>query len=179
MAVTRKKPVKRATKPRTTPATARKRAPKKRTHHHPELWGLGMVAVGLILATVLWLGWDGGAIGATVVDGLHGAFGVAAYLIPLVLISVGVLMLVRSRLVDLKPFRTGLVVGAFGLMIALGRDEGGAIGGALGRRPCPRDRRDGCADRRRGDVHRRHSPVHRRLCRRRPPPLRQRDAECG
>ena len=132
MAVTRKKPVKRATKPRTTPATARKRTPKKRTHHHPELWGLGMVAVGLFLATVLWLGWDGGTVGATVVDGLHGAFGVAAYLIPLVLISVGVLMLVRSRLVDLKPFRTGLVVGAFGLMIALGRDEGGAIGGALG-----------------------------------------------
>ena len=132
MAVTRKKPVKRATKPRATPATARKRAPKKRTHHHPELWGLGMVAVGLFLATVLWLGWDGGTVGATVVDGLHGAFGVAAYLIPLVLISLGILMLVRSRLVDLKPFRTGLVVGAFGLMIALGRDEGGAIGGALG-----------------------------------------------
>ena len=132
MAVTRKKPVKRATKPRTTPATARKRTAKKRTHHHPELWGLGMVAVGLFLATVLWLGWDGGTVGATVVDGLHDAFGVAAYLIPLVLISVGVLMLVRSRLVDLKPFRTGLVVGAFGLMIALGRDEGGAIGGALG-----------------------------------------------
>ncbi len=41
-------------------------------------------------------------------------------------------MLVRSKLVDLKPFRTGLVVGAFGLMIALGRDEGGAIGGAIG-----------------------------------------------
>src|SRR4029078_234733 len=87
---------------------------------------------GLFLATVLWLGWDGGTVGATVVDGLHGAFGVAAYLIPLVLISVGVLMLVRSRLVDLKPFRTGLVGGAFGLMLALGRDEGGAIGGALG-----------------------------------------------
>src|SRR6478736_4215075 len=132
MAVTRKKPVKRPTKPRAAPATARKRAPKKRTHHHPELWGLGMVAVGLFLATVLWLGWDGGTVGATVVDGLHGAFGVAAYLIPLVLISLGILMLVRSRLVDLKPFRTGLVVGAFGLMIALGRDEGGAIGGALG-----------------------------------------------
>ena len=41
-------------------------------------------------------------------------------------------MLVRSKIVDLKPFRTGLAVGAFGLMIALGRDEGGAIGGALG-----------------------------------------------
>ena len=46
--------------------------------------------------------------------------------------GVGGLMLVRSKIVDLKPFRTGLVVGAFGLMIALGRDEGGAVGGALG-----------------------------------------------
>ena len=64
--------------------------------------------------------------------GFDGAFGVAAYVIPLVLIAVGVLMLVRSEIVDLKPFRTGLAVGAFGLMIALGRDEGGAIGGALG-----------------------------------------------
>ena len=40
-------------------------------------------------------------------------------------------MLVRSKLVDLKPFRTGLVIGAFGLMLALGRDQGGAIGGGL------------------------------------------------
>ena len=92
-----------------------------------------MVAVGLFLATVLWLG----------LGRRHGrrhrrrrsrtapsASPPTSF--PLVLISVGILMLVRSRLVDLKPFRTGLVVGAFGLMIALGRDEGGAIGGALG-----------------------------------------------
>ena len=134
MAVTRKKPAKRAPKPR-TPARVKQRPPKTRktrSHHHPELWGLGMVALGFILATVLWFGWDGGAVGATVVDRLHGAFGVAAYVIPLVLVSVGVLMLIRSELVDLKPFRTGLAVGAFGLMIALGRDEGGQIGGALG-----------------------------------------------
>ena len=91
-----------------------------------------MVAVGLFLATVLWFGWDGGAVGAKIADGLHGAFGGAAYGIPLVLLAVGGLMLVRSKLVDLKPFRTGLAVGAFGLMLALGRDEGGAIGGALG-----------------------------------------------
>ena len=82
MAVTRKKPVKRARKPARRRRTARKRAPKKRTHHHPELWGLGMVAVGLFLATVLWLGWDGGTVGATSSTGSHDAFGVAAYLIP-------------------------------------------------------------------------------------------------
>ena len=52
--------------------------------------------------------------------------------IPLVLVAVGSLMLVRSSVIDLRPFRTGLAVGTFGLMIALGRDEGGMIGGALG-----------------------------------------------
>ena len=132
MAVTRKKPVKRAPKPR-TPARVKKRRTKTRSHHHPELWGLGMVAVGLFLATVLWLGWDGGAVGAhdrrtgsTAPSGRRLRRSRSSSL------AVGALMLVRSKIVDLKPFRTGLVVGAFGLMIALGRDEGGAIGGALG-----------------------------------------------
>ncbi len=91
-----------------------------------------MVAVGLFLATVVWFRWDGGAVGAHVADGLHRAFGAASYVIPFVLVAVGSLMLVRSKIIDLKPFRTGLAVGAFGLMIALGRDEGGMIGGALG-----------------------------------------------
>jgi S-DNA-T family DNA segregation ATPase FtsK/SpoIIIE len=131
MAVAKKKPVKRAPKPR-TPSRIKKRRVKTRSHHHPELWGLGMVAVGIFLATLLWFGWDGGTVGAKIADGLHGAFGVAAYGIPLVLTVVGFLMLVRSKIVDLRPFRTGLLVGSFGLMIALGRDEGGAIGGALG-----------------------------------------------
>jgi S-DNA-T family DNA segregation ATPase FtsK/SpoIIIE len=128
--VTRKKPVKRAPKPR-TPARVKKRRTKTRSHHHPELWGLGMVAVGIFLATVLWLGWDGGPVGSRIADELHHLFGVAAYLIPLVLMALGALMMLRSKLIDLRPFRTGLVVGAFGLMIALGRDEGGSIGGAL------------------------------------------------
>ena len=90
-----------------------------------------MVAVGVFLATLLWLGWDGGSVGEKTGSGLHDAFGAASYVIPLVLLGIGGLMLVRSKIVDLKPFRTGLVLGAFGLMLALGRDQGGAIGGAL------------------------------------------------
>ena len=45
---------------------------------------------------------------------------------------VGALMVARSDLVDVRPFRTGLIVLAFGLMITLGKDEGGYIGTVLG-----------------------------------------------
>ena len=127
---------KRATPARTrksrAPARVRKRAKKTRGHQHPELWGLGVVAVGLVLVTVLWLGWDGGPVGANVSDWLRDGVGAAAPLVPLVLVGVGGLMLVRSELVDLRPFRTGLVVGIVGFIVALGEDHGGALGGALG-----------------------------------------------
>jgi DNA segregation ATPase FtsK/SpoIIIE, S-DNA-T family len=118
-------------KPR-TPARIRKKAKKTRGHHHPELWGLGLVAVGLVLAVVVWLGWDGGPVGSHLSDWLREAVGAAAPLVPLALIGVGGLMLVRSRLVDLRPFRTGLVVGAVGLLVALGEDHGGKLGEMLG-----------------------------------------------
>jgi len=121
----------RTRKPR-SPARIRKRAKKTRGHHHAELWGLGLAAVGLVLATVLWLGWDGGPVGAYVSDRLRDGVGAAAPLVPLVLIAIGGLMLVRSALIDVRPFRTGLVIGVAGLMVALGEDHGGALGGALG-----------------------------------------------
>jgi S-DNA-T family DNA segregation ATPase FtsK/SpoIIIE len=122
---------KRQLKPR-TPARIRKRTRRARSHHHPELWGLGMAAVGLVLATVLWFGWDGGSAGTWVADGVRDVLGSAAHLVPLVLVGIGGLLLLRSALVDVKPFRTGLVVGLVGLMIALGRDHGGFVGQVLG-----------------------------------------------
>ncbi len=121
----------RTRKPR-SPARVRKRAKKTRGHHHPELWGLGLLAVGLLLATIVWLGWEGGPVGARLSDWLEAALGAAAPLVPFVLLAIGGLMLVRSELVDLRPFRTGLVVGLAGLLVALGADHGGALGAALG-----------------------------------------------
>ena len=41
-------------------------------------------------------------------------------------------MLFRSALVELRPFRTGLVLAAAGLMITLGSDHGGGVGNLLG-----------------------------------------------
>ena len=49
-----------------TPSRVKKRraqAARRRTQHHPELIGLGLVALGLFLAAILWFGWDGGLVG--------------------------------------------------------------------------------------------------------------------
>ena len=91
-----------------------------------------MAAIGLFLGTVLWLGWNGGPVGSHLADWLETGLGGAAYAMPLVLTGVGGLLLVRSALVDVRPFRTGLAVGAFGLMIALGKDHGGLVGTLVG-----------------------------------------------
>jgi S-DNA-T family DNA segregation ATPase FtsK/SpoIIIE len=128
---TRKKRGTRTRKPR-APARVRKRQKKTRGHHHPELWGLGLVACGLVLATVLWLGWDGGPVGSHVAEWLDEGLGAAAPLVPLALLGIGALMLVRSTLVDLRPFRTGLAIGLVGLMVALGEEHGGRVGAVLG-----------------------------------------------
>ncbi len=115
-----------------TPSRVKKRTRKTRSHQHPELWGLAMTSVGLFLATVLWLGWNGGPVGSYVGDWLDDGLGSAAVVLPLILIGIGGLLLVRSALIDVRPFRTGLIVGAFGLMIALGKEHGGLVGTLLG-----------------------------------------------
>src|SRR4026207_1720997 len=105
----------------------RKRAPKKaevRGHQHPELIGLGLVALGVFLGFVVWAGWNGGYVGggggggggalgggsgAGGAGGVLAALGAAAMLaLRAALVIVGALMVARSDLVDVRPFRTGL-----------------------------------------------------------------------
>ena len=76
-------------KPR-SPARVRKKKKQARGHQHPELWGLGLVAVGLVLATVLWLGWDGGPVGSHVSRVARAtASARRAPLVPLALLAIG------------------------------------------------------------------------------------------
>ena len=110
----------------------RKRANKGHGHHHPELIGLGLVALGIFLGSVVWAGWNGGYVGLWIAEGLDALIGGASWALPGVLVIVGALMVARSDLVDVRPFRTGLIVLAFGLMITLGKDEGGYLGTVLG-----------------------------------------------
>jgi len=118
-----------------TPSRIKKRrtkAARPRALQHPELWGLGLVALGVFLGSVQYAGWNGGYVGAALADGFHALLGAATYVLPVAFVAIGGLMVVRSALVDVRPFRAGIGVAAAGLMIALGRDQGGYFGQALG-----------------------------------------------
>src|SRR4051794_13677644 len=132
MATTRKRrPAAKSRRP-----AAKRSKPKARTpiqpHHHPELWGLALGAVGLVLVAVLWLGWEGGFLGEYATEWIDDGIGSASALLPLALVGIGGLMLVRSALVTLTPFRIGLVVTGLGLFAVLGTHHGGFAGRGVG-----------------------------------------------
>jgi S-DNA-T family DNA segregation ATPase FtsK/SpoIIIE len=118
-----------------TPSRVKKKRPAKlrpRSLQHPELWGLGLVALGLFLGSVIYVGWNGGYVGRALADGLDALIGGASWVIPVAFVVLGSLMVMRSALVDVRPFRVGLIVVSFGLMLTLGRDQGGYAGQMLG-----------------------------------------------
>ena len=165
---------KRPLRPR-TPSRVKKRTTKKKharaAHQHPELIGLVLAAFGLFLASLLYLGWEGGVVGEKIEAGFRDVLGSAAYVAPLALAGVGGLMLFRSALLDVKPFRTGARRDAR-------RPDGDARLGARRVRRRAARRRAGEAARRhrlaaaRPDgAARRRPPALRRLLRRAAPPL--------
>jgi S-DNA-T family DNA segregation ATPase FtsK/SpoIIIE len=99
---------------------------------HPELWGLGAIALGLYLGAVLYFGWNGGYVGGWLGEGLDKLIGDAKYVVPVMLAVLGALVVTRSELVDVRPFRTGMAVLGCGLMVTLGKDQGGYLGQLLG-----------------------------------------------
>ncbi len=128
MAAKRKK---RPLRPR-VPSRVKKRTTRQRSQHENELLGLGLLALGLVLAVILYLGFDGGAVGSWLASVLTDVVGNAAYVLPVTLIALGALLLARSDLLDVRPFRLGVGVGFLGLMTLLGKDSGGFIGLAIG-----------------------------------------------
>ena len=123
---------KRALKPR-MPARLRKRkrsAKKTAGRQHPELIGLGLAAFGIFLAAVMYAHWNGGYVGVWIAHALRELVGGTAYALPGALAVVGALMVARSALIDVRPFRSGLVIFWLGLLLLLGRHDGG-FGGRM------------------------------------------------
>jgi DNA segregation ATPase FtsK/SpoIIIE, S-DNA-T family len=89
---------------------------------HLDLIGLGLVALGVFGAFVVYLGWDGGKAGAAGVDGLRWLVGAAHYLVPPALIGAGALLVLRPVLPTIRPFRAGglCLFAALSLALAAG-----------------------------------------------------------
>ena len=85
-----------------------------------DLVGLGLVALAVFLAFPLWLGWEAGAIGAALTDGLAWAFGVLKWAAPLALALAGGLLVLRPVMPAVRPFRAGAIVLFVALELALG-----------------------------------------------------------
>ena len=85
-----------------------------------------------MLAAILYLGLDGGAVGSWLAGVLTDVVGNAAYVLPLALVALGGLLLARSELLEVRPFRLGVGVSFLGLMTLLGKDSGGWVGMAIG-----------------------------------------------
>ncbi len=104
---------------------------------HVDLAGLALVAAGVFLAFPLWLGWDGGAAGDAMIDGLTWVAGRVGYATPAVLVAIGALLVMRPVLPALRPFRSGGVCLALAALLLFGRggdpvrEHGGVVGRAL------------------------------------------------
>src|SRR5215217_9506198 len=97
---------------------------------HWDLVGLALVAFGVFLAFLVYLGWDGGQAGDALVDGLRRLVGAVHYLVPVALVASGAVLVLRPVLPALRPFRTAgaciFLAGCLGLAagtLGLGGDD--------------------------------------------------------
>jgi DNA segregation ATPase FtsK/SpoIIIE, S-DNA-T family len=131
-------PARRRPKPKSAPA--KKPRPKARARRSGPSWkaglptldqrhfdiiGLGLVAMAIFFAFVVYLGWDGGQAGDAAVDGLRVLIGAVHYLVPAALLAAGAILVLRPVLPAVRPFKTGAICLFAGLTLAL---AGGTLG---------------------------------------------------
>jgi S-DNA-T family DNA segregation ATPase FtsK/SpoIIIE len=108
---------------------------------HWDLIGLGLVALAVFLAFLVYLGWEGGQAGTALVEGLRDLIGAVHYLVPVALLAAGAILVMRPVLPAVRPFRAaagclfaagclGLAAGTAGLGggATAREDRGGLVG---------------------------------------------------
>jgi len=119
--------------------------------HQLDLLGLGLAALGVFLAFVLYLGAAGGSAGGALSDGVELLLGQVAYAVPVALVAGGMLLVARTLVPSMRPVRAGALClfAAVTLMLAAGtlglgngagaglwssatlKADGGAVGATL------------------------------------------------
>ena len=85
---------------------------------HYDLIGLIMIAVGVYSAFVLYLGWDGGAVGGWLTDSLEFTVGRVAYLVPLTLFGLGLALIARPMIQAPRALNAGALLVLLALLLA-------------------------------------------------------------
>jgi DNA segregation ATPase FtsK/SpoIIIE, S-DNA-T family len=123
-------------KRRSAPARRTKaRAPVRRARRRPRIGaleqrhfdviGLTLVALGVYLTFVLYLGWDGGRVGSGADTGLSFVLGRVTYAVPLALLAIGAALILRPFLPAVKPLRMGGICILAGLLLAFAAQTAG------------------------------------------------------
>src|SRR5687768_13101360 len=72
-----------------------------------DLIGLALTALGLFMASVVYLDWGGGDVGEALVLGFSRAIGLMVYALPVALVAAGALVVMRPFLASGRPFGSG------------------------------------------------------------------------
>src|SRR5262249_9983383 len=92
---------------------------------HLDLIGLGLVAFGIYLACVLYLGWDGGRVGAAAADGLHYVAGAVAGIVPIAIVFAGVALTLRPFIPSPGAMHAGGICLVAALLLAFAAQTAG------------------------------------------------------
>ena len=90
--------------------------------HHVDVIALALIAVGIFLAGVGYLGWSGGTLGHGIIQVFRLLIGALGYALPALLVLAGAMLLLREVRPPARPMRTGAIclLGALTLALAAG-----------------------------------------------------------
>ncbi len=111
-----------AAKKKPKPRTRARRSPARKPlleQRQLDLLGLGLIALGVFLAFLLYGDWQGGKMGEALVEGLALAVGTVRYVAPPAAVVAGAILILRPVLPAVRPFRSGAVCLLAGLTLAL------------------------------------------------------------
>ena len=106
--------------------------------HHIDIVALALIAIGIFLGGVAYVGWSGGALGNGAITAVRFVLGSLGYIVPAALVAGGALVLLREIRPPARPLRTGLICLTIAITLALaagtlGIGPGAATGAAVWR----------------------------------------------
>jgi S-DNA-T family DNA segregation ATPase FtsK/SpoIIIE len=87
--------------------------------HHLDVLALALIALGIFLAGVAYLGWPGGPVGSGAITAFRFVLGVIGYAVPAALVAAGALLLMRELRPPARPVRAGTICLVASLTLAL------------------------------------------------------------